>query len=78
MAILKLAEKYSASSLNASCKKALTFTQTPQLSIIKVIINSKIYIDENDISENMPEDEKIDETKSNNNAYTRGAEYYKR
>ncbi|MDY0284199.1 MAG: hypothetical protein RBQ82_06805 [Synergistaceae bacterium] len=73
MAMLKLADKYSAIRLEASCEKALSFTTCPSLKNIQAILISG-------------QDKLTQETDKNNDAaqkteqygFTRGAGYYRR
>lgn len=70
MALLKLADKYSVSRLEAACKKALLYTPNPSLKSVKTILSTG-------------QDKATDEHAAANNdsaqyGFTRGAEYYGR
>ena len=71
MALLKLADKYSAGRLEAACKKALSFTPAPSLKSVQAILKSG--------QDKLP-DEPTDEpsAKPSQYSFTRGAEYYSR
>lgn len=71
MALLKLADKYTAERLEAACHKALSFTPAPSLKSIQSILKSG-------------QDRLLDEQASESSfkpspySFTRGAEYYSR
>lgn len=70
MGLLKLAEKYSNATLEAACKKALTYTATPSYKSIKNILvtgTEKLISDTSDTS-----------TTNKSRGITRGADYYRR
>ena len=67
MGLLKLADKYTPERLEASCKKALTFTPRPSLKNIQAILSSGLDKDSEEVSENLSESKY---------GFTRGAEYY--
>jgi len=71
MALLKLADKYSAPRLEAACKKALSFTPTPSLKVIQSILKSG----HDQLLEQEPE---TAPSKAAPYSFTRGAEYYRR
>ena len=71
MALLKLADKYSAPRLEAACKKALSFTPTPSLKVIQSILKSS----QDQLLEQEPE---TAPSKAAPYSFTRGAEYYRR
>ena len=69
MALLKLSDKYSSKCIEDACKHALSFTKTPSLKSIQVIIRSnkdKVLIDETE----QPD-------LSSQYAFTRGPDYYR-
>ena len=71
MALLKLSDKYSATRLEAGCKKALSFTLTPSLKVIQSILKSG--------QDQLPEQEPENlPPKVTPYSFTRGAEYYRR
>jgi hypothetical protein len=69
MGLLKLAEKYTPASLEAACKKALTYTASPSYKSISSILAAGSASS----AETMPQ-------KPVNSHYgiTRGADYYRR
>jgi hypothetical protein len=74
MGLLKLADKYSADRLEASCKKALSYTASPSYKSIKNILSA---------GRDKTADTSVDkttesETTQNRYAITRGADYYRR
>ena len=69
MALLKMAEKYSPTRLEASCHKALAYTPSPSYKSVKTILEMGI-----DISE----PEESSESTANPYGITRGADYYSR
>lgn len=71
MGLLKLAEKYSDSRLEAACKKALSFTASPSYKSISNILATGA--DRTDSSENGSET-----AKQKAKGITRGADYYRR
>ena len=71
MALLKSADKYSSSRLEAVCKKALPFTPAPSLKSIQSILKSG--------QDKLPaEENKPPVAKSSQYSFTRGAGYYRR
>mgnify|MGYP000869313953 CR=1 FL=1 len=71
MALLKLADKYSALRLETACKKALSFTPTPSLKVVQSILKSG--------QDQLPVPEpEIVPSKAAPYSYIRGAEYYRR
>lgn len=71
MGLLKLAEKYSDSRLEAACKKALSFTASPSYKSISNILATGA--DQTDLSRKGSET-----TKQKARGITRGADYYRR
>ena len=70
MGLLKLADKYSVDRLEAACKKALSYTDSPSFKSIKNILAA-----------GQDKSEKTDTTSTdthNKHALTRGADYYRR
>ncbi len=67
MGLLKMADKYSKTKLEAACSKALEYTKTPSYKVIKNILATGTKDSENEITHTT-------------NAYgiTRGSDYYKR
>ena len=71
MVLLKSADKYSPSRLEAACKKALTFTPSPSLKSIQSILKSG--------QDKLPDEEEIPSApKVSQYSFTRGAGYYRR
>lgn len=72
MALLKLADKYSAGRLEAACARALSYTARPSLKSVQAILKSG--------QDKLFESKSAPETTSAASQYgfTRGAEYYKR
>ena len=68
--LLKLADKYSISRLEAACKRALSFTLTPSLKSIQAILKSG--------SDKLPNESVTHNTSAPQHAFTRGAGYYGR
>ena len=68
--LLKLADKYSISRLEAACKRALSFTLTPSLKSIQAILKSG--------SDKLPNESVTHNTSVPQHAFTRGAGYYGR
>lgn len=71
MGLLKLAEKYSDSRLEAACKKALSFTASPSYKSIQNILATRA--DQTGSSEN-----ESASAKTKAKGITRGADYYRR
>lgn len=67
MGLLKLADKYSEAKLEAACKKALTYTNTPSFKSIKNLLVTM---------SNSLEIETIQEETTKKSGITRGARYY--
>ena len=71
MGLLKLAEKYSDTILEAACKKALTYTASPSYKSIKNILATQ--------SDKLESEVKIDtQITQKTRGITRGADYYRR
>ena len=70
MGLLKLADKYSVSALEAACAKALSYSASPSYKSIKNILSTGSYKSE---AEETPA-----ETTVNKYGITRGASYYRR
>jgi transposase len=71
MALLKLADKYSVTRVEAACKKALSYTPSPGFKSIKTILNTG--------QDKLPKAETATTSKENTSAnfgFTRGARYY--
>lgn len=68
MAILKLADKYSVSRLEAACLKVLSFTPNPSYKSIKTILST---------GRDKLKEETVKESKEDY-GFTRGAGYYRR
>ena len=69
MGLLKLAEKYTTASLEAACKKALTYTASPSYKSISSILAAG----------SASSDEVVPQEPANNHyGITRGADYYRR
>ena len=75
MGLLKLADKYSASRLEASCQKALSFTAAPSYKSIKNILDTGSDLVE---ASDKAATGSHTETAKNSHALTRGADYYRR
>jgi hypothetical protein len=71
MGLLKLADKYSVTRLEAACKKALSYTPHPSYKSVKNILATG----QDKVSPNEPSD-KNDNTNLDAHGYTRGASYY--
>jgi len=72
MALLKLADKYSAQRLESACARALSYTARPSLKSVQAILKSG----QDKLLESEPAPETISATSQY--GFTRGAEYYKR
>ena len=70
MGLLKLAEKYSNATLEAACKKALTYTASPSYKSIKNILVT--------CSEKLVTETPDTITTNKARGITRGADYYRR
>jgi hypothetical protein len=68
--LLKLADKYSITRLEAACKRALSFTATPSLKSIQAILKSG--------SDKFSNESGTHNTSAPQHAFTRGAGYYGR
>ena len=71
MALLKLADKYSVTRVEAACKKALSYTPSPSFKSIKTILNTG--------QDKLPKAETVTISKENASAnfgFTRGSRYY--
>ena len=75
MGLLKLADKYSVSRLEAACRKALSFTAAPSYKSIKNILDTGSDLME---SSDKAATGSHTETAKNSHALTRGADYYRR
>ena len=75
MGLLKLADKYSASRLEAACRKALSFTAAPSYKSIKNILDTGSDLLE--ASDKAATGSHTEPSKSSH-ALTRGADYYRR
>ena len=71
MGLLKLAEKYSDSRLEAACKKALSFTASPSYKSISIILASGA-------DQTGPSEDGAGNTHQKENGFTIGADYYRR
>lgn len=71
MGLLKLAEKYSDSRLEAACKKALSFTASPSYKSISNILVTGA-------DQTVPSENGSGNTKQKAKGITRGADYYRR
>jgi len=65
LGILKLSDRFSEKSLDAVCKKVLSYTQNPSYKTVKALIET-----------HKDEEESNDKSTSNIGCYTRGANYY--
>jgi hypothetical protein len=72
MALLKLADKYSAQRLESACAKALSYTERPSLKSVQAILKSG----QDKLFKSEPAPETI--SAASQYGFTRGAEYYKR
>ncbi|AHF06541.1 IS21 family transposase [Desulfitobacterium metallireducens] len=71
MGLLKLANKYSVSRLEAACEKALSYTPNPSYKSIQTIIKTG--------QDKIVKEEPVNPEKSSNSfGFTRGADYYRR
>ncbi len=71
MALLKLADKYSVTRVEAACKKALSYTPSPGFKSIKTILTTG--------QDKLPKAETLTTSKENTSAnfgFTRGSRYY--
>jgi transposase len=68
--LLKLADKYSVTRLEAACKRALSYTATPSLKGVQTILKSG--------SDKFPAESNNHDTSASQHAFTRGAGYYGR
>lgn len=71
MGLLKLAEKYSDSRLEAACKKALSFTASPSYKSISNILATSA-------DQTGPSENRSGNTEQKTKGITRGADYYRR
>lgn len=71
LALIKLADKYSVTRLEAACQKALFYTPTPSYKSVKTILST---------GQDKVTDEAQPESKARDQAhgFTRGADYYRR
>jgi len=71
LALIKLADKYSVSRLEAACKKALSYTPSPSFKSVKTILST---------GQDKVTDEKPTETGADSQkfGFIRGADYYGR
>lgn len=72
MALLKLADKYSAQRLESACARALSYTERPSLKSVQAILKSG----QDKLFKSEPAPETI--SAASQYGFTRGAEYYKR
>ncbi len=70
MGLLKLADKYSVSRLEAACKKALSYTPNPSYKSIHTILQTG--------QEKVVKEEPTNNQDSSSFGFTRGADYYRR
>ncbi|MFZ3372677.1 MAG: IS21 family transposase [Desulfitobacteriaceae bacterium] len=70
MALLKLADKYSVSRLEAACEKALSYTPNPSFKSIHTILQTG--------QDKIVKEEQVNTTDSSSFGFTRGADYYRR
>ena len=70
MGLLKLADKYSVTRLEAACKRAMSYTATPSLKSIQTILKSG--------SDKLSDEPNTPDTSASQHAFTRGAGYYGR
>ena len=76
MGLLKLADKYSASRLEAACRKALSFTAAPSYKSIKNILDTGSDLME--VSDKAATGSSHTGPSKSSHALTRGADYYRR
>lgn len=76
MGLLKLADKYSVDRLEATCRKALSFTSTPSYKSIKNVLD--IGSDQIELSDKGAATVSHTEAGKSSHALTRGADYYRR
>lgn len=70
MGLLKLADKYSISRLEAACQKALCYTPNPSFKSIQTILQTG--------QDKILREEPVDVADSSSFGFTRGADYYRR
>jgi hypothetical protein len=73
MGLLKLADRYSVTRLEAACKRALSYTTTPSLKSIQTILKAG--------NDKLPDKSDFNDphnASASQHAFTRGAEYYGR
>ena len=70
MALLKLADRYSAQRLESACRKALSYTTSPSLKSVQTILKSG--------QDRLPVEPPAQEEAPKAHKFTRGAGYYKR
>ncbi|MDA8227222.1 MAG: IS21 family transposase [Desulfitobacterium hafniense] len=70
MGLLKIADKYSVSRLEAACKKALSYTPNPSYKSIQTIIQTG--------QDKITKEEPVNPENSSSFGFTRGADYYGR
>jgi hypothetical protein len=71
MGLLKLADRYSVTRLEAACRKALSYTRHPSLKSVKTILSTG--------QDTVPyEDDTSSKPASSQYGFTRGASYYGR
>ena len=76
MGLLRLADKYSVDRLEASCRKALTFTATPSYKSIKNILDTGS--DRTEAADKASVTDSYTNSEKSSHALTRGADYYRR
>jgi hypothetical protein len=67
MALLKLSDKYTASRLEAACKRALSYTPSPRFKSVQTILATG----QDEVSDEQPEQDASSEF-----GFTRGSGYY--
>lgn len=70
MGLLKLADKYSISRLEAACQKALSYTPNPSFKSIQTILQTG--------QDKIRKEEPVEASDSSSFGFTRGADYYRR
>jgi hypothetical protein len=71
VSLIKLADKHSILRLEKACEKALSYTPTPSLKSIQMILKTK--------QDKVPKEERASQANANDSAkfgFTRGADYY--
>jgi len=70
MALLKLGDKYSHERLEAACKRALSYTTSPNFKTVQTILATG--------QDTLPDEEQAHITPTSNHGFTRGSAYYGR